>query len=305
MLRAVRLIACQDFVFIDDYSPILRAVDYRPETTIVQLWHAGVGFKSVGYCRFGLSESPLPEGSHRKYSYAVTGSESLVDVYSEVFGQPHKNILPLGMARLDGFLDEDVIAEKTESFYSSHPELKGKKLILFCPTFRGSSQKNSFYDYGKLDFKQVYDFCGTEYVWAFKMHPFVKEMPPIPDEFKDRIIDLTEVKNINDLYYVTNIMVTDYSSAYYEYALFKRPVLFYTYDREIYEVTRGVHRSILESAPGKVCDTFDDLMAALRDKDYEIEKTIKFNDENFGEYDGHAADRIINQILLKNDLPVN
>ena len=130
------------------------------------------------------------------------------------------------------------------------------------------------------------------------MHPFIKEKPPIKDKHKDRIIDLSFYKNINDLYYVTDIMITDYSSAYYEYALLKRPVLFYTYDREIYELTRGVHKSILETAPGKVCDSFDELMQALKNKDYEIEKTIRFSEENFGEYDGKAADRIIDTIIL-------
>jgi len=299
MLRMVKQIARQDYVFIDDYSPILRAVNYRPETKIIQLWHAGVGFKSVGYCRFGQSESPLPEGSHRKYSYAVVGSESLVDVYSEVFGQPKEKILPLGMARLDGYLDYDVIAKKTSAFYDNHPELKGKKMVLFCPTFRGSSQKNAYYDYSKIDLARIYEFCADEFVWAFKMHPFIKEAPTIPDEYKKRIIDFTEETNINDLYYVTDIMITDYSSAYYEYSLFNRPVLFYTYDRDLYAVTRGVHRTILDTAPGKVCDTFDELMDALKNKDYEIEKTLKFREENFSKYDGHAADKIIDTILLK------
>ena len=130
------------------------------------------------------------------------------------------------------------------------------------------------------------------------MHPIVRKQPPIPSEYSDRIIDLTSNENINDLYYVTDIMITDYSSAYFEYALLKKPVLFFTYDREVYEITRGVHKSILETAPGKVCETFEDLRSALKSGDYEIEKTIRFNEENFGEYDGHAADRIIDTLIL-------
>ncbi len=297
--RTIRLLARQDVIFVDDYAPVFGFLDLSPHTRLVQVWHAGEGFKSVGYCRFGLSNSPYPTGScHRKYDYVVTASERHSRLYSEVFGQPMDHMLPLGMARLDGFLDEDVIKEKTDEFYAEHPEVKGKKLILFCPTFRGPVQKKAYFNYEKLDLDRIYEFCGDEYIWAFKMHPFVKKKPPIPEEYSDRIIDLTPSKNINDLYYVTDIMITDYSSAYFEYALLQKPVLFYTYDRENYEITRGVHKPILETAPGKVCDTFDELMDALKNEDYEIGKTIKFHDENFGDYDGKAADRIIDTIIL-------
>ena len=297
--KTIRLLAKQDFIFVDDYAPIFGFLKLNPHTKLIQVWHAGEGFKSVGYCRFGSNSSPYPASScHRFYDYAVTGSERLAEVYSEVFGQPLDKVLPLGMARLDGFLDESIMDAKISSFYSEHPDTKGKKIILFCPTFRGENQLQAHYNYDVLDMDRIYEFCGDEYIWAFKMHPFVKKKPPIREEHRDRIIDLTSSKDINDLYYVTDIMITDYSSAYYEYALLKRPILFYTYDREVYEITRGVHKSILETAPGKVCDNFDELMQALENKDYEIEKTIKFNEENFGNYDGHAADRIIDTILL-------
>lgn len=298
-LKTVRKLAANDYIFVDDFVPIFNFLKLTDDTKLIQVWHAGVGFKSVGYSRFGGKSSPHPEyNCHRRYDYVITGSESLVEVYSEVFGLPRENFLPLGMARLDGFLDEDVIKSKTEEFYAAHPECKGKKLILFSPTFRGSGQKKAHYDYSQLDIDRIYEFCGDEYIWAFKMHPFTHNKPKIPEEYGDRIIDLTQEKNINDLYYVTDIMITDYSSAYYEFSLMERPILFFTYDREVYEIVRGVHKSIKETAPGKVCDTFDELMTALETKDYELDKTLKFREENFSNYDGHAADRIIDQILL-------
>ena len=95
------------------------------------------------------------------------------------------------------------------------------------------------------------------------------------------------------------MLITDYSSNYYEYALLKKPVIFYTYDREKYELLLGVHRSVKEHAPGKICDSFEELMKALYEKDYEYEKIEKFVEDNFGEYDGQACDRIIDQIILK------
>lgn len=298
--RLIFKVAQQDYVFVDDYVPVFGFLNLCKKTKLIQVWHAGVGFKSVGYSRFGKQGTPFPTGScHKKYDYVLVGSEELVEVYAEVFGLEESAFLPVGMPRLDGFLDEKRIADFHEGFYKEYPLLDGKKVILFAPTFRGTGQKFAYYNYEWLDLNKIYDFCGDEYVFLIKMHPFVKKPIEIPEKYRDRILDFAEYPNINDLYYVTDILITDYSSNYFEYSLMKRPILFFTPDREIYELSRGVHRSVKECAPGKVCDTFDEMIEALRNQDYEIEKVYQFVKDNFGNYDGHATDKAIDKILLK------
>lgn len=297
--KLVFKIAQQDYIFVDDYVPIFGFLNLRKNTKLIQVWHAGVGFKSVGYSRFGKRGTPFPSGScHKKYDYVLVGSEELVKVYAEVFGIEEEAFLPVGMPRLDGFLEENTIEAFRRNFYQEYPEMKGKKIILFAPTFRGGGQKSAHYNYEWLNLKEIYDFCGDEYIFLVKMHPFVDDPIEIPERYQDRIIDFATYPNINDLYYVTDILITDYSSNYFEYSLMKRPILFYTPDRELYELSRGVHRSVKECAPGKVCDTFAELMNALKNKDYEIEKVYQFVEDNFSNYDGHATDKAIDQILL-------
>lgn len=299
-LKMLVNLAKSDVIFIDDYAPIFGYLNLSKRTRLIQVWHAGEGFKSVGYSRFGKDGSPHPgESAHKSYDYATVGSKKLIHVYEEVFGIERSAFLPTGMARLDDFLNREKIAQFKKDFYKEYPNLESKKVILFAPTFRATGQKEAYYDYDKLDLKQIYDFCGEEYVFLAKVHPFVTEKIQIPKEYQDRIFDFAQYPNINDLYYVTDLLITDYSSNYYEYALLKRPVLFFTYDREKYELFRGVHRSVKEHAPGKVCDSFEELMKALYEKDYEYEKIEKFVEDNFGEYDGHACDRIIDQLILK------
>lgn len=298
-IRTVFLVAKQDYIFIDDYAPIFGFFKLSPKTKLIQVWHAGEGFKSVGYSRFGKAGSPFPsESCHKAYTYALTGSRSLVKVYEEVFGIEKSAFLPTGMARLDDFLDANKIEDFKMDFFKKYPEFNGKKIILFAPTFRGTGQHNAYYDYDMLDLKRIYEFCGNEWIFLVKMHPFVREPIEIPEEYADRIRDFAECPNINDLYYVTDILITDYSSNYYEFALMEKPVLFYTYDREFYELTRGVHRDVKSHAPGKVCDNFDELMNALKAGDYEEYKIEQFVKDNFSEYDGHAADKAIDAILL-------
>lgn len=299
-LRVLILIAKCDYIFIDDYAPIFGYFKLSEKTKLIQVWHAGEGFKSVGYSRFGKAGSPYPgESCHKMYDYVTVGSKNLIHVYEEVFGIEKEAFLPTGMARLDDFLDKNKITQFKREFYGNYPQFEGKRIILFAPTFRGTGQKTAYYDYDKLDLKQIYEFCGEEYVFLAKVHPFVREKIQIPAEYADRIYDFAEYPNINDLYYVTELLITDYSSNYYEYALMKKPVLFFTYDREKYELIRGVHRSVKKYAPGKVCDTFEEMMESLYHKDFEVEKIEKFVEDNFSEYDGCACDRIIDQIILK------
>lgn len=298
-IQVVLKIARQDYIFVDDYVPIFGFLKLNKRTKLIQVWHAGEGFKAVGYCRFGKSASPFPTGScHKQYDYVLTGSEKLVKVFAEVFGIEKEAFLPVGMPRLDGFLDEDKITDFKKGFYKEYPYLENKKVILFAPTYRGPGQKYAYYDYSWLDLEKIKKYCGNDKIFLIKMHPFVKEAIEIPEEYRESILDFSFYPNINDLYYITDVLITDYSSNYYEYSLLKRPVIFFTPDRELYELSRGVHRSVKESAPGKVCDTFEDMMEALQNEDYEVEKIYRFVEKNFANYDGHATDKVIEKLFF-------
>lgn len=299
-LKVTTKIARQDFIFIDDYAPVIGFIRPDRRTKIIQVWHAGLGFKAVGYARFGMKGSPFPEESaHKKYSKAIVASDSLKGVYSEVFGISCKDCLPLGMPRLDDFLNKDIIEQSRISFYKEYPELKDRKIVLFAPTFRGSEQKDAYYNYKWLNLKKIYDWCVEKNAtWIFKMHPFINDNITIPKEFSDRLYQLKSEIDINELFYVTDILVTDYSSTYYEFVLTEGACLFYTPDREIYELTHGVHRSVKDCAPGKVCDTFDELLNALYEENCEIEKTNNFVKKIINEKTGSSSGRIIDEIIL-------
>ncbi len=73
-LRTIYLLATSDYVLIDDYFQMLEPLNLSRATTIIQLWHAGSGFKAVGYSRFGKYGSPKLQNAHRKYTYCITGS---------------------------------------------------------------------------------------------------------------------------------------------------------------------------------------------------------------------------------------
>ena len=300
--RLLWLISGQDFIFVDDYVPIFKTIHLRKCTQLIQLWHAGVGFKSVGYSRFGKAGSPHPlDSCHRQYDYAVVGSKGLIPVYEEVFGIEKSKFLPYGLPRLDGYMDESRIHEYKQRFYGKYPQLINKRIILFAPTYRGNGQREAYYPLEMINQKQLYEVLGDTYVFAYKMHPFITEKVDIISEYKDKIYDFSNEGDINSLFYVTDVLITDFSSNIYEFALQRKPIIFYAYDKDFYQLTRGVHRT-LEEAPGIVCETFEEVIHTLKERRFQIDKLEKFIQESFvSDTDQLASDRIIDKILLGKD----
>lgn len=296
--RLLWLISGQDMIFVDDYVPIFKTIHLKKSTKLIQLWHAGVGFKSVGYSRFGKQGSPHPTDScHRCYDYAIVGGRGLIDVYEEVFAISKTDILPYGLARLDGYMNEDKIQAYKDSFYHKYPELKDKKIILFAPTYRGKTQEEAYYPAEWVPQDQVVSFCGNQYVFGYKMHPFIKEKVGIAEEYKQYIYDFTDERDINELFYVTEILITDFSSNIYEFSLQRKPIIFYAPDKDYYQLTRGVHRT-LDQAPGVVCVEFKQVINTIKNEEFELEKLDDFVRESFDIQNKYASDRLIDDLII-------
>lgn len=288
-------IAVSDTIIIDNYVSILNILSVSKSQKIIQLWHAGVGFKAVGYARFGLEGGPHPVCSgHRKYTYAIVDDEKLIEIYKEVFGIAKDKLLPLGMPRLDDYLSLERIKQISNNMFRQNKKLKNKKIILFSPTYRGKNRENAYYDYDKIDLKKVYDFCiKNNFMFIIKMHLFINNKIFIPKEYSDIILDYSSY-NINNLIYITDIMITDYSSCAYEYSFFDRPIIFYRYDKDLYEHIRGIHTLDVFTTKQFEVLNFDDLMKALNDlKEIDIKNRFKKLNNNKRK----SCDYLIDMIL--------
>jgi len=299
-IRMLRKIAQAQMIFLDDHAPVFDWLFLKDTTTLVQLWHAGAGFKSSGYSRWGHDGCPAPYGCHRQYSYGIAGSRYIAHFFSEVFGINTEQVLPTGMPRMDEYMDPAHRAMKETEIREQYPMINGKKVILFAPTYRGRNHFDAHYPYQLIDFDRLYRFCGDEYVVLFKMHPWVAAPVPIPEEYKDKFLDVGRYPNINDLFYVVDLLITDYSSNIFEFSLMHKPMLFFAFDEIQYSFSRGFHRPYEESAPGRVCHTFDEVMDALETKDFKFEKVEEYVRMQFDHIDSHASDRVIDWILLGN-----
>lgn len=270
-------IAVSNTIIIDNYVSILNILSISKSQKVIQLWHAGIGFKAVGYARFGLEGGPHPVCSgHRKYTYAIVDDEKLIEIYKEVFGIAKEKLLPLGMPRLYNYLSLERIKNVSNNIFKENNKLKNKKIILFSPTYRGKNRENAYYDYSKIEFKKIYDFCiKNNFIFIIKMHQFIIDKVFIPQEYSDVILDYSNY-NINDLIYISDIMITDYSSCAYEYSFFDRPIIFYRYDKDLYEYIRGIHTLNMFTTKQYEVLSFEDLMKTLEDlKEIDIKNRFK------------------------------
>ena len=288
-----KLYSTSRVVIIDDFYELTSMVDKKNDVKLVQVWHACGAFKTFGFSRLGKPGGPKQTSmNHRMYDRAIVSSKEIRRFYAEGFGIPIGNVVATGVPRTDMFFDEQVANEMKANFYRDYPEWQDKKIIMFAPTFRGNGRLTGHYPMEKFDLKEVADALGEEYGIIVKMHPFVNNPVEIPKGYENRIIDLSENSEINDLLFVTDILITDYSSVVFEASLLDIPMLFYAFDLSEYIATRDFYYEYEPFLPGKLTQTQGELVDAIKNEDFEMEKIEPFKHKFFDNLDGKSAERV-------------
>ena len=296
-------LASSKVILIDDYIRSVYEIRKRKDNYLIQVWHACGAFKAFGFSRLSKEGCwPQDSRSHRTYDYCLVSSRKVAKHYAEAFGMNVDRVIATGIPRTDIFFDEAYKREIRAKIFSSYPMLKDKKVILFAPTFRGSSKKEGNYPHYRFDYKQIFESFGDEYRIIIKHHPHVNNKPVIDDEYKDRVIDLSKNEELNELLFVTDILITDYSSVIFEAALLDIPMLFYAFDLDEYISSRGFYCEYISFIPGKFVENMDEIIAALLVGDFEADKIKEFKKGFFDDLDGKSGKRASEFIkrLMKN-----
>lgn len=297
IVRFCNACAKSKVIILDEYTPQIHYFDLKKDTTLIQLWHACGAFKTFGFTRLGKPMgSPQITRMHRSYDYVTVSSSFCKMCHSEGFGIAEENVVPTGIPRTDIFFDEEYRIRVRNSFYKEYPGLKDKKIILFAPTFRGMVKETAFYPMNKFNIKQVMDELGDEYAIIVKHHPFVQEKQNIPQKYKDRVIDLSDSPELNDLMFISDVIITDYSSLIFEASLLQVPMLFYVFDLEEYIEERDFYFDLKLLSPGKLVYTQKELIEAIESEDFETERIEEFKKLFFDKLDGKSTERVVKLI---------
>lgn len=298
VVRFLKLYASSRVVIVDDYFRLLNLVDKREGVKLFQLWHACGAFKTFGFTRLGKKGGPRQvDPNHRMYDYAIVSSQEIAKHYAEGFGLSDENVVATGIPRTDIFMDRRYADHVRENFYSRYPQLKNKKILLFAPTFRGNGQMSAFYPTEAFDPNELYEHLGGEYAVLIKLHPFCHERFDIDETYSDFIIDLSDDDELNDLLFVTDLLVTDYSSVIFEASLLNIPMLFYAFDLYSYISSRDFYYDFEGFVPGKIVFSQTELTSSIQNGDFQSEKVEGFKNKFFDHLDGRSSQRVAELIL--------
>lgn len=288
-----------EVILLEDYFRYTSFVRLKKEQQLCQLWHACGAYKKFGYSRLNGNENIKIHQGYKKYTKVITSAEAIRENYAEAFGISIEKTKATGVPRTDVFFDEQCKAEKCAKFYEEYPELKNKKIILFAPTYRGKRAEDASYEFDEIEFESLYQQLKEEYVIIFKWHPALynnlkRKHILVYDEskYKDFFYDMSEKREVNDLLFVADILVTDYSSVIFDYALLNKPIIYFMYDIEQYEGGRGLYYELEEYLYGPIAKTTNDLIMAIKEeKNFKIERQ-KFIDKFMSACDGCATERV-------------
>ena len=306
VLRIIKrsfLVATSRVVIVDDYFFPIYPVKKRSGVTIIQVWHACGAFKRFGRAtmesEWGADEAFLKwVPIHSNYDLTLVSSASIAQVYADAFGQPVEKITAaFGIPRTDAMVLSPR-RDATEREVRARLGLTDSRTtILYAPTFRGADMKGAAAP-ELLDIAVLFRALGDEYRLILRLHPFVKLAMRIPDEAKDFVVDASREPDVNEVMLAADILVTDYSSIIFEYALLNRPMAFLAPDLAAYERERGFFFDYRSGVPGPVVETTEQLITWVNAKAFDLPRVAKFATASFDVMDGNATERLVEQVIL-------
>lgn len=285
-IEFMKLYAKAEFVFIcDNFLPV-SACKKRKDTTVIQLWHGCGAFKKFGYDTYGDIPKYYKGNVYKNYDIVTVSSDECINHFASAMRLDKSIFKPIGVSRTDAFFDEDFIERSKEMFFRENPNAKGKKVVLWAPTFRGNPSNP--YQVGDMAVMELAArlFASDSWYFVNKSHPHMKK-PVIAQTESDIPVDM--------IFPVADLLITDYSSVIYEYALFKKPILIFSPDLDEYKSERGFYLDF-ESLPAKIITNADELtLRSVEDavSEFDVNKINKFLEKYMTSCDGKSTDRVI------------
>ena len=279
MRQFMKEYATSGMIFISSYFLPVSSCEKRQETKVIQLWHSGGLLKKMGYD----TKDDIPE----YYKGDVTKNYDLVTVSAPVCEPVWEQALQLepgtakstGIARTDTLMDKRWQERCREKFFADHNEALGRKVVLYAPSFSGNAADPECTAISTGQDKVLYEL-GDDWYTMVLPHPLMRTG-------KDSI-------NSMELLPVADLLITDYSSIVFDYAVYRKPFVLYCPDIEQFREERGFYKDP-ESFPCRLITEPEKLKECILNDDYEIDPETyeDFWNEYMGSCDGHSADRIV------------
>lgn len=282
----------------------------KAEQIMLQCWH-GTPLKRLRYDILDSADTQHKIAAFRdndsdaeRFDYFVSPSKFTTEVFTSAF-----NLKSLGKEDIiieTGYPRNDFLINHTQADVDRAKKQldipKNKKVLLYAPTWRDDQTKEGGgYEYSMtVDFDYLKRHLSDDYIVLFRAHNLVSNEFDF-NAYKGFVYDVSRVDDINDLYIISDALMTDYSSVFFDYANLRRPIIFFMYDLEYYsKALRGFYLE-LSQLPGDIVKKESEVVDILRNIDqYEIkhaENYQLFHDTFNYLDDGQATKRVVESII--------
>ena len=279
-----------------DNQGIAHLTKKKKGQVYVQTWH-GTPLKKMGYDQKtlpGEAELKRLKVQTNAWDYFVSPNPYSTEIFRRAFRYPG-DIIESGYPRNDilRHQPQDVIQKVRDQLQID----AGKKVVLYAPTFRDWNP-NSF-QRTLEDIQTLSQQVDEDSIVLLRLHYLLSNMIS-QHNMPTNIVNVSNYQDIQELYLISDMLITDYSSVMFDFALLKRPIILYSYDLEEYVSRRGTYFDLEEKAPGPICRSIDEVIQFINHPetldDYQQE-LARFADE-FGKLEvGNAARKVIDIVF--------
>lgn len=294
-------------LFLTDYYFPAFACKPREGQNVVQLWHGCGAFKKWGYStaekKWGASKAQLDKYPiHNTYTHVCVSSPDVSFAYAEAFGCSEAVIHPLGAPRTDVYFDPGFVASGRKKLLEMFPEIGSRKIILYAPTFRGDSIGASYMK-NTLNMDEMFEKLSDDYVFVVKQHPLTAKAFRFSEEqmkkYTNFIFDISKSVEIDTALCGADLVITDYSSLIFEYAILERPMIFYAYDLAGYEDARSFYFKYENFVPGEIVTDTQGIINEIKrlETEFDAETVRSFKNNFMSACNGNSTEKIVEAVL--------
>lgn len=256
--------------------------------TIINTWHGMGALKYV---------SRFPEGLQPTIGFS--SSKEVNFCYRWMYNLPNNKIMTVGNLVATKLLDKEYLVSNKKIILTKIPFLKNKKIYLWVPTFRGTEPNYRLMD-PLYDFSQISQQLKEDEVFLIKWHPCLKYFSAdiLPDlSIYKNIIDVTD-EDLIELYSITSVCLTDYSSCIFYASLLNIPIGIIATDINEYTENRGFYIDIRTEMPSNVFEgtSTTKLLDYIRTRDVDSKQYQDFREKHVGGVQEHVEKTICSLI---------
>lgn len=286
----------------------LRRLRKRNEQVILSTWH-GTPLKKLGldideiYSATSLVKQHYVSDAS-KWDYLLSANKYSTEILRRAFNYTGE-VLEYGYPRND-----ILYTKNSELILNIKKDLNiplDKKVILYAPTWRD----DEYYEQGqykfnlKLELDKLQKELSEDYIVLVRTHYFIADNLDL-SRFNKFAFNVSYHDDIAELYLISDILITDYSSVFFDFANLKRPILFYTYDLEKYSsVLRGFYINMEKEVPGPLLFTTEEVIDNIKNIDNVSKDYKEKYDEFYNRFcyldDGYSSKRVCEKVF-KNDI---